>query len=405
MTRASTATLIPLDSWAKTFGVNPIHFSGAHGGIFWPLTHQCNMVWPQYDWQGDDLTSREELARLMAVAEQQVADELGYDVAYSWVEAEEHRWPHHRRVTPIAGHLDVRGNFLRFNTRRARLVAPGRRAVTSIALAETVTYSDADGDGWNETATISLAYADSPPTDEIHLYFAGKDAAAVWQIRPLRSVTLSGGTLTVTADSWLFIDPDLWEQIPTEYPTPPIDVSTVDNFVTTVDVYRVYNDSTQPSVEFVWDEHCLIPGEATQTGLLNIVAHEPGLVSLYPAEYSAGAGWVWRDYSKLYDPKTASLWYYAGLDTRHRDYHAIVEAVCYLVAARLSKPVCACGNVGNVVKELQKDVTSLSRDQGRFAPPDSYIFRNPFGTRVGEIRAWQSVGRIIGDKTMSAGAI
>ena len=47
MSRAETCTLLSLDRFAKMFGINPVHFSGAGGSDIFPLKDGCSDVWFQ----------------------------------------------------------------------------------------------------------------------------------------------------------------------------------------------------------------------------------------------------------------------------------------------------------------------------------------------------------------------
>ena len=92
MSRASTPTLLSLDRFARILGMNPVHFSGAAGPMYWPEIGNCDDIWPQYSWQHDyEFVSREELATVIAEAEYDIKEELGFSPAPTW-ESEEVHW-------------------------------------------------------------------------------------------------------------------------------------------------------------------------------------------------------------------------------------------------------------------------------------------------------------------------
>lgn len=412
MTRASTPTLIPLEQFAKILGINPVHFSGATADPVFPNNASCSAIWPQYDWQAEDLTSREEVAHLMATAEQEVAEVLGYDIGPTWRVADSYAWPRYHRPESHTGYYDLRLHPLAFSLRRGRVISPGRRATTLIDDAVTVTYWDVDGDGWTELAALNVAdpgYA----YDEIKLFYLGHGAHPAWEIRPIGNVAEAGGILTISAPSWLFIDPDLWERYPTSAPFTAIDLTSASNLVSTVNVYRVYTDTTQESAEFVWPaQTCADPSvQPTQGGVMQIRHADRGIVSAAPAVY--GTAWASQQYSYLEDPVAVRFWYCAGYQNTHFP-HAddpydidllLAQAVVWMTAARLTKPVCGCGNVQETVHQLQREMLAGGRD-GRMTVYDpSYITTNPFGTRIGEVRAWQRIGRLLGDREWRAGAV
>jgi len=93
-------------------------------------------------------------------------------------------------------------------------------------------------------------------TCEIGVFTAAKSGATEWQVRPLKSVAIATGSVTITLDSWKLIDPDLWEFFPTsttEANGSLIDISTTGNFVTSIDVYRIFTDFTEVSAKFFWE--------------------------------------------------------------------------------------------------------------------------------------------------------
>ena len=430
MARASTKTLLSLDAFAKVLSINPVHFNGATGGTTFPLSGSCSDVWPQYTWQTEDeIIGREELAQAIHDAEVDISQVLGYSVAPDWVAQEVHEYPRFYRpeMTSTNG-TDNRGLRKAVHTKYAKVISPGVRAAAVIDEGATVTYSDPDGDGWNELATIT-ATTTTTNESEVHIYFAGQDGDPEWEIRPVRSKVISGGTVTITADAWLFIDPDLWEAYPTTAGFSPIDVSTTTNYVSTVDVYREYTDTTSDSATFYWGgaqpgystfcsacggTGCAVCTMTSQGGCFVIRDAESGLVAASPATYSAtDAAWSSASFAVCRDPDQVKLWYYAGdysnqwLSGRTTDpmSHYWAQAVTWLAVARLDRPICSCTNVRNTVKELQADLTASSRDSFKTRFESMDIFSNPFGTRSGEVKAWQRVERIANRQEWRGGVV
>lgn len=162
MARASTQTLMSLDTFAKVLSINPVHFNGADGGSTFPLSGACSDVWPQYTWQtADEIIGREELAQAIHDAKIDIANVLGYSVAPAWVAQEVHTYPRFYRPEYLATDgRDNRGMRKGVSTNWAKVISPGRRATTAIEAGATVTYSDPDGDGWSELATITASDID-----------------------------------------------------------------------------------------------------------------------------------------------------------------------------------------------------------------------------------------------------
>lgn len=140
----------------------------------------------------------------------------------------------------------------RLKVKHGYLIEFGQRATSLIQAGAAITYSDPDGDGINELATITVAT--TVDVDEIQVFFRTADGATSagneqYQIEPLQ-ISASGGTVTITGHRALFVSPALIWNIPFT-PTDPnfrtrnyADTASAAGFVTSVDIYRVYNDTT-----------------------------------------------------------------------------------------------------------------------------------------------------------------
>lgn len=130
----------------------------------------------------------------------------------------------------------------------------GQRAVTLIQAAAPIVYSDQGGYGVDNTATITVPAGALTDTDEIQIFFTVTDGAPGvaderYQIEPA-TVTLSGGNFIITADRSLFVKLSIWATPYVVTDPNQLERNAADNatgspdFITTVDVYRVYNDNT-----------------------------------------------------------------------------------------------------------------------------------------------------------------
>lgn len=429
MARAETRTLLSVDRWAKILGINPVHFNGASGTTYWPDKGACDDIWYQFPWQHEeDFASREDLAMAIYDAEQDIKSVLGFSPAPVWEDEELHSMdinvPHYNNmdITSYTYHIGI-------NTLWGYVISPGQRGTTAIETGAAVVYSDPDGDGWNELATITVATSVTNK-QQIKVYTAGKSAAQEWEIRPLKNVVISGGTATITIDAWLLLDPDLWDAVPTTTNPSAINIEDSGNFVTTVDVYREYTDVTQESATFYWEPHpwtahpigwicpncsgtgCAICELTAQNGCFSIRDGVLGFVTPYPGTYDAtNAQWNATTFSKCQWPDQVKLWYQAGfIDQRYLKglsldplSDPLAQAITWLSVARMDRDICACDGVNKVIHELQRDMTRASRDAFYVRFEKMSMFHNPFGTRVGEVRAWDKVQNLIVQKQADGG--
>lgn len=406
MARASTPTLLSPDRWAKLLAINPVHFNGGVGSSIWPANGACKDIWPQYSWQTDhELVGREEVVMEISIAEGDIKNAMRHSPAATWEIDEPHNW------TP-----SYYGRSQSAQTEYGMIIAPGRRAVSLIDADAAVVYTDPDNDLWDERATITVS-TDITDKRQIKVYYAGHDGEPEWEIRPLRAIVISGGTATIILDAWLLFDPDIWEEYPNiSTPFDGLDVTVEANYVTTVDVYREYNDTSLVGVTFYSGGDgsyccggvgCDVCAGENYSGCFSVRDSRVGIVSPFPATYG-DSGWVFNT-ANCRPAHRISLSYYAGL--QDKDYvsgksldplsHYMAETIMMLSVARLPQAVCSCNNIRERVEDLQKDLATL-RDGGqgstlyaRFGEQD--IFTNPFGTRAGEVAAWKRIVRLHGE--------
>lgn len=395
MSRANIPTLLSLDRFARMINLSPVHFSGAYGSTIWPVSNGCEDLWPQHAWQAVEIiSSREMVAEAIHDAEWDIIHALGYSPAPRFFVHESH--PYHLRYD------GVWQQHRRLHTKFGKVLSGGVRGSTVIEANAEVVYSDEDADNWDETATIV-----SPTTvtdvKEIKLYFAGKSGDPVWEIRPLRSVSISGGNVTIVADSWLFINPVLWERFPTTAGFEGIDIGTTDNFVEEIDVYREFVDTSLKSVEFWWSPgSCGELDGATQTGTLLLKDPETGYVMPVPADYTDGS-WGEVCFNPVYPPTGMYFWYYAGLqDDRYLSGNTLdplseywAQTILWLAVSKLEMGVCACGPAQHVFNEYRRDLAISNRNERTIV--SMQMLDNPFGTRVGAVRAWDRVQKVAGE--------
>jgi len=373
MARATTDTKLSLDEYADIIGLAPVHFNGAYTSSEWPDSGACEDIWPQYEWQADtDIVSREQLARAIHDAEDAIEKHTGIPILKSWYQ-HELDYPHnYRRDSVYSNGLNTRYANKAVALPRGNVISAGIKATSLIEAAAAIVYSDPDGDGWSELATITVTT--DVDDDEIHIYYPGETTG--YEIRPI-TVASAGGVATITAPAWRFVDPDLQNATPGAFGA--IDISSA-NLVTTVDVYREYNDDST-AITFYWDDY-------THTGSFYIRNAKSGIVAPYAGNYSA----VSEEWSAVNvyrgEPNRMVINYYAGPSTIDTN---VKEAIVALASARLPGPVCTCETVATMVKYYQEDMGARSgRTFNRVFTVD--MLECPFGTRMGEYMAWKRLG-------------
>lgn len=394
MARATTPTWLPLDRWAEIIGLDPLHFNGVITAL--RPDRACNSgedIWMQWAYQDASKISREDLAEAIRDAEQQIANYIGYSLLPDWVIDERRETVRPALRELYSGGLNVRWMGKSVNANRGYVIAGGQKARTVISAGAAIVRSDADGDGYNELCTVTVA--SSVDVEEVRVYFPGESGADEWEIRPVK-VAASGGNLTITFKIWQVPLPDLWDALNAT----GIDGDVGASFVTTVDVYRVYNDP-QSQLQLLWEGggcgSCSACTFGAQAGCLHVRNPRLGTVVYEPAEWDAAAGsFNAAEFAVCREPERLRLWYYGGWrwetsDPRKRatvDMDPFWEkAVAYYAAALLMREVCSCNNTEKFLDWWREDLARVGAEVSY--QNDEAVLSNPFGTRRGGVYAWE----------------
>lgn len=409
MARASTYTLLSLDRYAEIMGLNPVAFNQARSSLVF-TEEGCGAVTFQYAWQGADAVSREEIAREIAYAEKQVAEYLRWWTAPKWIAGDVQAYPRSFPAGSYGSGLDLRSMPKSIRARYGKVIAHGRRGLRWMGNAP-VEYEDADGDGFAETAIVTLSVTDDDP--ELKVYFPGHSGQPEWEIRPPRSKTITAESVfTATFWAWQLIDPELWQALPTGNSDDlVVNLDDAASLITEVEVYREYNDQSRPTMIAHWT-----PLDAewpiTQDGVAYVEDSELGLLMPAPAIYDSTTG-SWRPtcWQESREPEEIELYYYCGnLDQAeavglHWDglSETLARIVARLATTRLRRPLCSCGSVGALVEYLQTDASSDEGGVRRIVLWQT--LDNPFGTRLGELEAWHELSKLAEGSQYGTGAV
>lgn len=410
MARAETVTKLPLDRWAYIMGIHPLHFNQ----VRLENNPHCDQLMFQHEWQNSDHVSREEIARAIAEAETKIEDYLGYRLMPTW-EVDEWNGTH-RSYQPenvIYGALDVRGFRQTVRANWGYMISGGVKSKELVEQDAPIVWTDENNDGYFETATVTVITV-ALDKNEIAVYYPGEDGDDSWEIRPTE-VSISGGIATIRFKRELTVRPEFFDLF--DITEAGLDGTDDDNFLSTVDVYRRYNDP-QSQVSFLWEPFagyfcgtcggsgCPSCAYETQTGCL-ILRGDPrtSIVGYWPGEWDVDEDvFITRPWAVGRNPDIVRLYYYAGWRNRNQKYISRMAPewelpVAYMAAAMLDRPPCDC--VSNNWNQWRFDLTLADGDQDGhpiFREPGSGLVGgskgptdNPFGTRRGELYAWRKV--------------
>lgn len=411
--------LLPLDRWRYLMGYHAFHFWGLVNSTI-PDNSRCAPALRKYAWQDADAVGRETIKEAIEAAEADLYRNLGYRVAPDYASdtlpfpqyADSRLW----RFGPYAAGDD---RWLTVRLREGYVQAVGVESLTLIGNTA-VAYSDADGDGINDTWTASIA---TTVTDvsEIAVYVPAakrldsEGANDTWRLRPI-TVSIAAGTATIRGKAWIMVDPIQYEGVDAA----DLDPTVAGNFLASVDVYRRICNAGGTSTETA--QACLIwetlpwpayvdtatdastdpAAEGRAVARCGIRDARAGLLNPAAAVYNSTTG-IWSASAALTTtsrlPDRVTIRYYAGhpwATDQNGSVHRNLElAVARLACAYLPRVVCNQGGHSGLA-EIGKWQFDLSRASGaadeqyQISPED---LNCPFGTQRGQVWAWKQVKR------------
>lgn len=367
MAVSAIQTYKSLNLWQRTMGEDIWRFNQVSGlGSFARKTGRSVYVQPE----------RDEIAQALSTGIQVLLGYLGY----------------YPRPVYTSEQLSF-GNGVPFQlqtltTRYKHVEAFGQRATTLIAADVSVSYSASNPvNGFDDTATITVGTTDS--ASEIQVFFRVADGAPeaafdLYQIEPLK-VTVNAGVATITGKRALFVRPDTIWDTPYIFDNGNLNeknaADTLDplDFVTKVDVYRVYTDTTQA---FVVSDNAYSGGlgDASSTytaAAVRLVDNELGIFQPRVDFCCLGCG--------VGTPQTLNIYYKAGLPLFNGDVQSwMAEAVARMANAVMAQEICTLWN--QVLNRWSTDRDAIPRDL--LQPND---LANPFGLKTGQVEVWRNI--------------
>jgi hypothetical protein len=319
---------------------------------------------------------RDEVALALDNAVSKIVDVLGYYPRPVWITDE---------VIPL--HWSDPYQLQTLQTRYKHLIEFGSRGTTLISASQAVVYSDSDGDGVNDTATITVATTVTVPA-EVQIFFRvadGAPAAAdeLWEIEPT-TVTISGGNAVIVAHRALFVKPSTIWAVPYTFDAGNLDtphyadIALVADFVTSVDVYRVYNDTTNAIQLYADDIYTNCDcGSITSTvsaAGARITNPRLGVFQVRPTACGCN-GFV----------ESVKVNYRAGLAlVRGATDPTLAEAIIRFANTHFGQPPIAQGD-----RVMEKWTYDREPEDRELLTPE--IIHNPFGIQRGAIFAWRTI--------------
>lgn len=403
---------LPIETFRQFFQLHPWHFWQL-AGTKAPIVSGCDDLVREFAWQNSDGVGREDVRLAVDTAESKLRQFLGYSPSPHYV-VETLPFPRYPDIhVNRLGYGAADGRWMTLQLKEGKVIKIGSQQ-SSLIGSETVSYSDLDGDGLDESFEISIATTVTD-TDELAVYFSSADrwdgsgVGDKWQILPL-NISISGGIATIKGKAWQLVRPVLYQG----YAGSSLDALDSTNYVTTLDVWRVYQTSGTGGTEdaqavLIWEtlpypEYAYpYPSPngtdpASQAYLVarcNIRDANAGIVTIGESAYNSDTGeWVathWSDWNR--PPDRVEIRYMAGASLVSGQVQEPFKAmVCRLAAAEMARAICACQGANREIYRWQFD---LSRSSGAADESYAYISKedlnNPLGTCRGQVFAWKQV--------------
>jgi hypothetical protein len=412
-----SAGLLSLEEWRESMHYNPWHFWGL-AGEFAPVNSRCSTTVQKYAWQGADAAGRFDIVNAIITAEERLIPLMGFSTAPHYVEFTL-PWPRYGGATNInwMGYANSEGRWENVQLPEGHVLAAGVETLDEIDLGAAVVFSDSDGDGLNDTFTVTVPLAAIVSTAEIAVYYSAADRLdgdaplEKWRIRPLK-VTVNAALMTATIKGrvWQIVKPSFYER-----PSgAELDAEDASNYVTTLDVYRRYtssgNELATAQALFVWETapyplFCAYPTEGTDPagiaytyGRVGIRDAEKGIVTVGESVYDAATGtWSaspWFCNYQFRPPDRVIIRALCGVQKRVGDRvdDRMTRVVARLSAAEMARRICACEDANKEIYHWQFDLARTgganSEEYGQIALSD---LSNPLGTRRGQVYAWKEI--------------
>lgn len=388
-------TILPLDAFRRWMGIDPYHF--------WQMEHVAHPMegyshyYPHERWQytaavPDVMPQRTakrgpgrlDFIKAIADAEDKIAQ---YPPLNTWPGPKYSANEEVRLKKPRQAVLYTLTPF-GLLTRWWHVQTVGVQTWDPLGAAVALVYDATDD------VMCSAAVTSDVAASEVVVCYAGTTIP----IRPIE-VTISGVTATITLKKWMCGDPNDWET------ADPIDANDTDNLIQTVDVYRVWIDTTQQII-LGWEpdllycdctaSDCVICSIVGRTACAVRKDYRIGYVGWQVAEYDGGWEALTVPWPHARFPDLAYISYVHGFTADGDRYMSTKwqRVVSQLAAADLPSYVVDTTSQPDILYDWRIDLAK--QEEGSRWSIGTSDLDNPFGTKRGHIAAWKAVKEAAG---------
>lgn len=321
---------VSLSRYAKLIGYE----EAAFWGVVWENQYLrgCDPLWSEYQ--------RMTIQNALAEAQQEIEQVIGYPLCPTYISGDYNDNPRWVDQQPLKWQL---------MTRYPRILAVGV-PVTSVIESE----AEVDHDTTPGIGIVGPLSTEATSVNEIKIYYPGSDR----QISPSK-ITLSSGQVTIEIPRYRMVKQEFLNVV-----EGGVDYAVLGNFLTYVDVKRIYTDPSEQAV--LVRPNCrnnsCVNGcyECTQTGCIYVRDALLGIVNVNAANWDEdNSSWINNvvcggRYSIV------RLNYLAGV--RRLDLQAEM-AIVRLAHSKMGRPPCSCDKTGELWKSDYDVTGAVTRER------------------------------------------
>lgn len=347
---------VSLARYAKLIGYSEPSFWGVN--IENPYIYGCDPLWDEYQ--------RMSIQNALAEAQQEVEQLVGYPLCPTYISGtydDNPRW------------VDQQCYKHQVITRYPRLIAAGVPVVEVIASSSEIDYESIIGIG-----VIGPLATSAASTDEIKIFYPGSDR----QITPSK-LTLSSGNLTIEIPRYRMVKQEFLNFV-----EGGVDYEILGNFISTVDVKRVYTDPSTQAV--LVRPNCRNNScangcyECTQSACMYLRDPYLGVVDISPATWDADLSEWKTNVLCRSNYSIARLNYLAGVKTLDLQAEMVIVRLAH---SKMGRPPCQCDKTNQMWKWDYETTGAVTRER----------VNCPFGLSNG---AWHAYKWAMAMKSMRA---
>lgn len=311
----------------------------AFWGVVWDnqFFRGCDPLWSEYE--------RMTVQNALAEAQQEIEEVLSYPLCPTYVTGSvgsDWRWIDQQKLKNYWGQM---------LTRYPRILAAGVQAVTLLGAGVAIDYNEVDGVG-----VIGPISTVSTHPSEIKIFYSGSDR----QITPSK-ISIASGTVMIEIPRYRMVKQEFLNN---NDDASPIRYQDINFFLSTVDVKRVYTDTSTQAV-------LVRPGcrngscaggcnECTQTACIYIRDPFLGVINVAPAVWDGDLmSWSTKNICAT-NYREVRLNYLVGVD--HIDLKAEM-AIVRLAHAKMGRPPCQCDKTGQMWQKDYDVTGAITRER------------------------------------------